>query len=92
MSNEYSVAEARNHLSQVIRDAETRGPVRITRRGKSAVVVISERAFIALSSVPSGFWTAYQSFQQTDSSESSSRERLDLVGLRDPSPGRPVDL
>src|SRR5437588_1639382 len=42
---EYSVAEARDKLPSLVHEAERGRPVRITRRGKRAAVLISEAAF-----------------------------------------------
>lgn len=38
----WSVAEAKARLSEVIERAGTEGPQRITKNGKSAVIVVSE--------------------------------------------------
>lgn len=42
---EYSVAEARNRLAELVHQAERGRPIRITRRGKPAAVLVSETAF-----------------------------------------------
>jgi prevent-host-death family protein len=42
---EYSVAEARDRLAKLVHEAERGRPVRITRRGKRAAVLISETEF-----------------------------------------------
>ena len=42
---EYSVAEARDRLAKLVHEAERGRPVRITRRGKRAAVLISEAEF-----------------------------------------------
>lgn len=42
---EYSVAEARDRLAELIHEAEHGRPIRITRRGKRAAVLVSEQEF-----------------------------------------------
>lgn len=42
---EYSVAEARNRLAELVHEAEQGRPIRITRRGKPAAVLVSEEQF-----------------------------------------------
>jgi prevent-host-death family protein len=42
---EYSVAEARNRLAELVHEAEQGRPIRITRRGKPAAVLVSEADF-----------------------------------------------
>jgi prevent-host-death family protein len=44
-AREYSVAEARDRLVKLVHEAERGRPVRITRRGKRAAVLISEIEF-----------------------------------------------
>lgn len=38
-----SIADAKNHLPRLILQVESGAPVRITRRGKSVAVLMSER-------------------------------------------------
>jgi prevent-host-death family protein len=42
---EYSVAEARDRLAELVHEAEQGRPIRITRRGKAAAVLVSEAEF-----------------------------------------------
>jgi prevent-host-death family protein len=42
---EYSVAEARDRLAELVHEAEQGRPIRITRRGKPAAVLVSEADF-----------------------------------------------
>lgn len=42
---EYSVAEARDRLAELVHEAERGRPIRITRRGKPAAVLVSETEF-----------------------------------------------
>lgn len=85
----YSIAEARNHLSEVVHEAESEGPVTLTRRGRPVAVVMAEGEFERLRSAKLGFWEATLAF----------RSSVDLSGLdidevyrdvRDRTPGRPV--
>ena len=43
---EYSIAEARNHLSKVLRPAEDEGAVELSRHGKPATVVVRRDDFL----------------------------------------------
>jgi prevent-host-death family protein len=89
MGANYSMTDARNHLSQVVHKAESEGPVTLTLRGRAVTVVMAEAAFVRLHSGRLGFWTATEVF----------RSSVDLSGLdidevyrdvRDRTPGRPV--
>jgi prevent-host-death family protein len=85
----YSIGEARNHLSRVVREAESEGPVTLTRRGRPVAVVMAQAEYVRLRSAKLGFWKATERF----------RSSVDLSGLdvdevyrdvRDRTPGRPV--
>jgi prevent-host-death family protein len=43
--HEYSVAQARDRLAELVHEAEQGRPIRITRRGKPAAVLVSEQEF-----------------------------------------------
>ncbi len=45
MEKKYSIAQARQQLSAIVRQAERAGAVRITRRGRVVARLISEREF-----------------------------------------------
>ena len=40
MARSFSVAEARNHLAQLVHDVEVGEPIQITRRGEPVAVII----------------------------------------------------
>lgn len=41
MAKKYSIADAKNHLSRVVHEAEDAGHVELTRRGRPVAVVLS---------------------------------------------------
>ncbi len=49
MLKSYSIAEARTHLSRLINEADTIGPVELTRHGRPVAVVLSVTDFCRLS-------------------------------------------
>ncbi|MBU2603389.1 MAG: type II toxin-antitoxin system Phd/YefM family antitoxin [Actinobacteria bacterium] len=92
VGREYSIAEARNHLSQVVRLAEDEGAVELTRRGKPVAVVVSRDEFLRLQTPagePFGFLERFRAQHNVDR---YGLEPDDLAGLRDPHPGRIVRL
>ena len=88
MLKSYSIAEARRHLSSIVRDVEQAAVVELTRRGKPVAVLISPAEYRHLHSERMLFADAYRSF----------RERVNLAdldigpdtfeGVRDVAPGR----
>lgn len=80
---EYSVAEARDKLPALVHEAERGRPVRITRRGKRAAVLISETEYRRSHGVASRglaaaiqAWRArYGGVELTDAEVSAWRDR-----------------
>lgn len=89
MGSHYSIVEARNHLSEVVYEAEAEGPVTLTRRGRPVAVVMAEAEFERLRSVRLGFWEVAVAFRS-----SIDLTDLDIDGVyrdvRDRTSGRPV--
>ena len=61
---EYSIAEAKNHLPQLVREAEAGQDVRLTRRGKPVATLISMARRRELTAARRSFWEAYQGFRR----------------------------
>lgn len=91
MKTSYSIAEARDRFTAILRDVEKSPAVEITRHGEPVAVLLSWREYQRLTS-QKNFWEAYRSF----------REKFDLAGMaiepeiftesRDRSLGREVSL
>jgi prevent-host-death family protein len=83
------MTDARNHLSHVVHEAESEGPVTLTRRGRAVAVVVAEGEFERLRSVSLGFWEATMAFR---SSVGLSDLDVDEVyrDVRNRTPGRSV--
>ena len=60
---EYSIAQAKNHLPRLIREAEAGHDVRLTRRGKPVAALIGTGRYEELTSGKPSFWEAYESFR-----------------------------
>ena len=91
--SQYSIAQARNQLAQLIHQAEQGSPVEITRRGKRVAGILSVEAFESLSSNKGTFGKSLAEFRRQ-----WGIEMLDLnpdevfQDLRDRSSGREVAL
>lgn len=92
MVRHFSVAEARNRLTKLIHQAEEDGPVRISRRGKPVVVLVSERDYVKISGDASGFSEAAEAFRLSLSPEDLDGIGDALKGLRSKEHGRKVTL
>ena len=67
----YSIAQARDQLSRVVREAERGEPVELTRRGRPVAVVVAIDRYRRLRGERRDFWDAYQGW-------------LERTGWRDP--------
>jgi prevent-host-death family protein len=92
MVRQFSVAEARNRLTALIHQAEEDGPVRITRRGKPVVVLVSERDYVKISRDAPGFAEAVEAFRLSLAPEDLDGIGDALKGLRGKEQGRKVTI
>lgn len=92
MQKEYSIAEAKNNLPSIIHQVEKGPAVKLTRRGKPVVVLLSMNEFERLNLSNAGFWNSLMSFRQMIKSEGVAISERDFEGLRGRSPGREVEL
>lgn len=91
MPREFSIAEARNQLPALVHQVEKGPPVRLTRRGKPVAVLVSLREYERLGPRRADLWEAIEAFRrETDLGDIDVDEIF--AGVRDPSPGREVEL
>jgi antitoxin Phd len=83
-----SIADARNHLTRLVRDVERSGPVPLSRRGKPVAVLISLDAYRELSGERTSFWSALTRFRRGADVAAARIEPDNLRHLRDRAPGR----
>jgi len=92
MPKQYSIAEARNRFTAIVRDVERESAVELTRRGKPVAVLLSIQEYKRLSSNKDGFWKAFTAFRNQVNLQELGIEPDIFTGLRDQSPGREVSL
>jgi prevent-host-death family protein len=86
--NSYSIAEARDHLTAILRDVERTTAVELTRRGKPVAVILSIDEYRRLSAPAGSFSDAYARFrEQIDLADLELGPEL-FEGIRDAEPGR----
>lgn len=91
MPRDISIAEARNKLPALVHSVEEGPAVRLTRRGKPVAVLVSLEEYERLRPRRPDFWRAIKEFRErTDLSDLDVDEIF--RGVRDPSPGREVEL
>ena len=92
MPKQYSIAEARNRFTAIVRDVERESAVELTRRGKPVAVLLSIQEYKRLSSDKGGFWKAFTTFRNRVNLRELAIEPDIFTALRDQSPGREVSL
>lgn len=88
----YSIAEAKNNLSHLVHKVEEGKPVRITRRGKSVAVLLSEDEFQRMNKGRSSPAEALQRFFTDPRFENIDIDSSVFSGLRAKESGREIDL
>lgn len=88
--HEVSIADAKNHLTQVVRDAENGETVHITRRGKRAAVLLSEAEYQRLKrqQPEADLWSTISDWRATASFEEDGLSGDEVDGWRDRGEGR----
>lgn len=91
--NQYSIAQARDHLTKIIHDAEGGTPIEITRRGKRVAMLLSADQYDRMSTSKGNFGTALAEFRRQQAIENLDIDPDEIFkDVRDRSPGREVDL
>ena len=88
----YSVAEARQNLPRLIRDAERGQAVQITRRGEPVAVLLSASGYRALAGEGPSFVATVRALRERHAVERLGIGEQEFQGLRDEAPGRVVSL
>ena len=63
MLRRYSVTEARDHFTSLIREVEQQASVELTRHGKPVAVLLSSQEYKRLTASRPDFWEAYTAFR-----------------------------
>lgn len=64
MGKRHSIAEARNNLPRLVREAESGKPVELTRRGESVAVLLGRKDYDRLASSSRRFSEAWNDFSR----------------------------
>lgn len=92
MSHEYSIAYAKDHLTEAVRAAETGQPVTLTRRGRPVAVLLSVARYFELQAARPDFWEVADGIRRAAARDGVEFLEADFAGLRDQTPGRDVDF
>ncbi|MEB3213223.1 MAG: type II toxin-antitoxin system Phd/YefM family antitoxin [Leptolyngbyaceae bacterium] len=93
--SQYSIAQAKDQLTQLIRAAETGDSVEITRHGEPVAVILSIAEYQKLQQPRPNFGEAVREFRQQyiEGQPWFENDEIDAIfDVRDKSPGREVEL
>jgi cellobiose PTS system EIIB component len=91
MIKSYSIAEARDHFTTILREVDKAPAVEITRHGEPVAVLVSWREYQRLISKKK-FWDSYHSFRKQFDLTALSIDPEIFPGPRDQSLGRDVSF
>ena len=91
---EYSIAEAKTHLTDVVRETERGLPVHLTRRGVRVAVVLSQQEYARLKAgkgagKPMGLYDAIKAWRDETGGIEWTDEEYAALLRREPQPERP---
>ena len=92
MDKQFSIADAKNKLTSIIRDVEEGNSLQITRHGKPIAVLLSIREYELLKTKKGDFWSKLIKFRQEMEKEKIEITDADFMDLRDSLSGREVNL
>lgn len=88
MRRKVSIAEARDHLTAIVKDAEKGKAIELTRRGKPVAVLISASEYEHLRRERPSPADAYRRWRAKHPEGIEGFTKKELAELRDRSPGR----
>jgi prevent-host-death family protein len=88
----YSIADARDNLSGLVRKAEAGSIVELTRHGKPVAALIAKAALNRLTGFPQGFYERLQAFRASEDLARLNIRRNVFEGVRESQAGRDVKL
>lgn len=91
MGRRFSIAEARQRFTELVRAVESGRPLEITRRGRPVVVLVSAAEYARMAGSEVSFVDALEAFQR-DIDPNVLRGKDAFTKLRDRDPGRDIAL
>ena len=92
MKKQFSIAEAKNGLPQIVHQAEDGCEIEITRRGRPVAVIVSFDDYCRIQGSQRSFWESLQAFWQQPDAVEARRGAGFTAHVRDRSIGRRVRL
>ncbi|MFH1981089.1 MAG: type II toxin-antitoxin system prevent-host-death family antitoxin [Pseudomonadota bacterium] len=93
MTDQFTIAEAKNRLPALVHSVEKGPAVKLTRHGRPVAVLLSLREYDRLNRKKGdGYWHTLAMLRQVMEREDAFISDGDLSNLREETPGRAVDF
>jgi len=93
MSRRHSIADARNNLPELVRQAESGKPVELTRRGEPVAVLLGRKEYDRLTAPSRTFGDAWEKFSRSVDLRQANIDPDEIFAdVRDDAPGRDASL
>ena len=92
MLKTYSIAQARDQFTEVVREVENESVIQLTRRGKLVALLLSPDEYARLQNKQIGFWEAFAPFRQQMDEQAVDIDVESIFGqVRDQTSGRAAE-
>ncbi len=89
MSKKYSIAQVRDHLSEIVHQAEGGEEITLTRRGKPVAVLLARKEYERLARIQRlDLWQAIEEFRRTADFTEAELTNEEIASWRDRGSGR----
>ena len=92
MARNVSIAEARDHLTALLREVERGTSVQLTRRGVPVAVLVSSSEYARLRADKPSALEALRAWQKSTPPDFQGLSAAEVAAVRDRAPGRDVGL
>jgi len=93
MNRRHSIADARNNLPDLVRQAESGKPVELTRRGEPVAVLVGRKDYDRLTASSRTFVDAWEKFSRSVDLRHANIDPDEVFSdVRDDAPGRDSEL
>ena len=93
MSRRHSIADARNNLPELVRQAESGKPIELTRRGEPVAVLVGRKDYDRLTAPSRKFGEAWETFSRSVDLRQANIDPDEIFAdVREDAPGRDASL
>ena len=92
MLHQYAIEQGPTQINEILAEVQQGNPIEIVRDGQRVAVLVPGQDYDVLTDAKPDFWTAIEAYRQTFNIAETGVDDQHWPNLRDPSPGRDIDL